>query len=182
MTSPDDTPDRPVAAVVALGANLGDRFGTLRSAVGGLDAFEGVRVLAASAVFETDPVGPEQPDYLNAVLLLQTRLSALELLAACQQVENDHGRVRTVRWGARTLDVDVVDYDGLVVTTPVLGLPHPRAAERAFVLVPWLDVDPDAVLPTPGGPRRAADLLAGLPAADVAGVRARSDLALEVPA
>ena len=132
-------------AVVALGANLGDRIGTLRAAVeeiGGLGT-----VLAVSGVFETDPVGgPEQPDYLNAVLLLETGLTPQALLAALQAIETGHGRTREVRWGARTLDLDILDFDGLVLDEPDLVLPHPRAHERAFVLVPWLDADPDAVV------------------------------------
>ena len=132
-------------AVVALGANLGDRIGTLRAAVeeiGGLGT-----VLAVSGVFETDPVGgPEQPAYLNAVLLLETGLTPQALLAALQAIETGHGRTREVRWGARTLDLDILDFDGLVLDEPDLVLPHPRAHERAFVLVPWLDADPDAVV------------------------------------
>ncbi len=176
----DEAPARPVRAVLALGTNLGDRAATLQAAVLDLDAFEGVRVLAASPVVETDPVGgPGQPDYLNAVLVVETTLSALDLLAACQQVEAEHGRSRSVRWGPRTLDVDVVDYEGTLAATSVLVLPHPRAAERAFVLVPWLAVDGDAVLPTGGGPVAVADLLGRL--GDDGGVRARPDLRLEVP-
>ena len=177
---PDDAPDGPVPAVLALGSNLGDRLATLRSAVADLAAADGVEVVAASGVVETDPVGPEQPDYLNAVLLVVTTLSAHALLDVCQRVENAHGRERTVRWGARTLDVDVLDYAGAVLASDRLEVPHPRAHERAFVLVPWTDADPAAVVPGPDGPRRAADLLAGLAPADVAGVRPRPDLRLDV--
>ena len=180
--TPDEAPAGPVPAVLALGSNLGDRLATLRSALAALDATPGLRVVGASGVVETDPVGPEQPDYLNAVLLVRTALSAHDLLAACQRVEDDHGRVRTVRWGARTLDVDVLDYAGAVLASDRLEVPHPRAHERAFVLVPWADADADAVVPGAGGPRRAADLLAGLDPADVAGVRPRPDLILDVPA
>lgn len=179
---PDAVPAGPVPAVLALGSNLGDRLATLRSALAALAASPGVHVVAVSGVVETDPVGPQQPDYLNAVVLVRTTLSAHGLLAACQRVEDGHGRVRTVRWGARTLDVDVLDYAGAVLAGDRLEVPHPRAHERAFVLVPWTDADPDAVVPGPAGPRRAADLLAGLDPADVAGVRPRPDLRLDVPA
>ena len=136
-------------------------------------------MVAVSPVVETDPVGgPEQPDYLNAVVLGTTGLSGPELLAACQQVEADHDRVREIRWGPRTLDVDVIAYGETVSDDPVLTLPHPRAHERGFVLVPWSLADPDAVLPGPaGGP--VADLAAR--AADRDGVRVRPDVELGVP-
>ena len=168
-----------VPVVLALGTNLGERAEVLRSAVRALRAEPGLRVTALSPVVETDPVGgPEQPDYLNAVVLATTRLSPLELLAACQRVERAHGRDRSagaVRWGARTLDVDVVAVGDVVADSERLQLPHPRARERAFVLVPWLAADPAAVLPGPGG-GPVADLLAdllGSPGADpaAAGVR-----------
>ncbi len=176
----DEAPGRPVRAVLALGTNLGDRAGTLQAAVGDLAGLDGVRVLAVSGVVETDPVGdPDQPDYLNAVLVVETTLSARGLLAGCQTVEAGHGRVRTVRWGPRTLDVDVVDYGGVTARAADLELPHPRAARRAFVVVPWLDADPAATLPTAAGPVRVVDLLRDL---DAGGVRRRPDVALEVPA
>jgi len=163
-------PGRPVRAVLALGANLGDRRATLQAAVDDLAGFEGIRVTAASPVVATAPVGgPEQPDYLNAVLLVDTLLAPLDLLAACQQVEQEHGRVRVVRWGPRTLDIDVISYAGVIGAVPGLELPHPRAAERAFVLAPWLSVDPDAVLPGPHGGRPVRELLAVAPDRD--GVR-----------
>jgi len=160
----DEEPAGPVDVVVALGANLGDRLATLQSAVAALAAFEGLKVRSLSPVFETAPVGgpPDQPDYLNAVLLARTRLSPLSLLAACQSVEAEHGRRRVVRWGPRTLDVDIVTYGHLVAAGADLQLPHPRAHERPFVLAPWLAADPDAVLPSPAGPRPVAHLLAGL--------------------
>ncbi len=177
----DEEPDGPVRVVVALGANLGERLATLQSAVDALAAFEGVRVDAVSPVYETAPVGgPEQPEYLNAVVLARTRLSPLGLLAAGQSVEADHGRKRVVRWGPRTLDVDIVAYGDLVAAGADLQLPHPRAHERAFVLTPWLAVDGDAVLPTPDGLLPVAGLLAGLP--DAEAVVRRDDLVLHVPA
>jgi dihydroneopterin aldolase/2-amino-4-hydroxy-6-hydroxymethyldihydropteridine diphosphokinase len=177
----------PRNGVLALGSNLGDREATLASAVADLARTPGLEVLAVSPVVETDPVGgPEQPDYLNAVVAVRGTLAPHRLLAACLAVEARHGRERRVRWGARTLDVDVITYGDLVLDTPDLVLPHPRAASRPFVLAPWAALDPAARLPLPPGPgagpvpsARVADLLAGLPSD---GVRPRPDVALEVPA
>ena len=154
------------AVVIALGSNLGDRLGHLQAAVDSLAATEGVRVTAVSPVYQTDPVGgPDQPDYFNAVLLADTTLAPAGVLAAAHAVEAARERTREVRWGPRTLDVDIISYGGLVSDDPVLTLPHPRAHERAFVLVPWHDVDPAAELPGHGP---VAGLIAGL--AGVAGV------------
>lgn len=153
-------------AVLALGSNIGDSAATLRGAVEALSATEGIDVVAVSRVVETDPVGgPEQDVYLNAVVLIRTALESADLLGVCQRIEADFERVREVRWGPRTLDVDVIAVQGVVSDDPVLTLPHPRAHERGFVLVPWADVDPDAVVPGHG---RVADLLEGV---DVSGVR-----------
>jgi len=172
----DVTPSSPQRAVLALGANLGDRLQTLREAVADLDAVKGVSVLATSPVVETDPVGgPEQPDYLNAAMLVETTLSPHALLSVCQRIEAGHGRQRTVRWGPRTLDVDVVVYGDLVACSDRLELPHPRAAERAFVLVPWLAVDEDGVLPG-SAPRAVRDVLEQIGSE---GVRARPELRLD---
>lgn len=173
----DAVPPSPARVVLALGANLGDRMATLIAAVGDLEASEGIRVVAASPVVETAPVGgPEQPDYLNAVVLLDTTLSPHALLAACQVVEAGHGRQRSVHWGPRTLDVDVISYDGLVARSPRLELPHPRAHERGFVLVPWAAVDPKGELPGDEGPRAVLDLLDDV---GTAGVQTRQDLTLD---
>jgi 2-amino-4-hydroxy-6-hydroxymethyldihydropteridine diphosphokinase len=159
-----------VRVALALGANLGDRAATLTSAVAELAAEDGVRLVVVSPVYETDPVGgpAEQPPYLNAVLVADSSLTPDELLALAHRVEDTHGRVRTERWGARTLDVDLLAVDAVVSTAPELTLPHPRAHERAFVLVPWAEVDPDFDVPGLG---RVADLLAALPATELAGVR-----------
>ena len=153
MTSPlrhlelEVVPPGPVDVVLALGSNLGDRLATLQAGVDALAAEPGVDVVSASGVVETVPVGgPQQDDYLNAVLLVRCSLSPRELLAACHRAETGQGRERLVRWGPRTLDVDVITYDALVSADPALTLPHPRAHERAFVLVPWAQVDPGAVL------------------------------------
>lgn len=151
-------------AVVALGANLGDRAAALQDAVDALA--QATNVLAVSAIFETAPVGgPEQPDYYNAVVVLETGFSASELLDLAHSIEAGAGRERLVRWGPRTLDVDIITFDDLISDDPALTLPHPRAHERAFVLMPWLDADPEAALPLHG---RAAALLDTV---DTTGVR-----------
>ena len=171
------TRDRPVQAVLALGSNLGDRRHELQQAVDQLAATPGVRVTAVSPVYETDPVGgPEQPDYLNAVVLAQASLPAADLLRRAHAIETAARRTREVRWGPRTLDVDIIAYGDELSADPVLTLPHPRARERAFVLAPWRDADPDAELPGYGP---VAELLAGLPDQ---GVRRRDDITLRRPA
>jgi dihydroneopterin aldolase/2-amino-4-hydroxy-6-hydroxymethyldihydropteridine diphosphokinase len=148
----DQDPVDPVEVVLAIGANLGDAQATLREAVTDLDRLPGIQVMEVSPLARTVAVGgPEQPDFLNAVLIARTTLSPRGLLRATQAVENAHGRVREERWGPRTLDVDIVRYGSLVARTDDLELPHPRACERAFVLVPWAEVQPDADLPGLGG-------------------------------
>ena len=165
---------RPVA--LALGSNLGDSATVLQAAVDDLAALPGLRLGAVSAVYRTAPVGgPEQPDYLNAVVVGETTFDPLALLTATQGVERAHHRVRDVRWGPRTLDVDVLSLGDGVVDEPTLQVPHPRAHERAFVLVPWTDADPAAVIPGRGP---VADLVAGV---DRTGVT-RTDIVLELPA
>ena len=152
-----------MTAVLALGSNVGDRLVSLRLAV------EVLRPYAVSHVYETTPVGgPDQDDFLNAVVLCD--LDATAAWARAQEAEQQAGRVREVRWGPRTLDVDVVLADGPVPDG--LVLPHPRAHERGFVLVPWLDVDADAFLPGHG---RVLDLLDAM---DVTGLERRTDLEL----
>jgi len=144
--------------VLALGSNLGDRLDILQGAVDAIAALPGVSVDAASPVYETVPVGgPEQPDYLNAVLLARTTLPPSELLDGLHVVEASFDRVREVRWGPRTLDIDIITYEGVLSDDPDLTLPHPRAHERAFVLAPWHDADPAAALPGHGA---VASLLA----------------------
>lgn len=168
--------------VLALGGNLGDRLAALQAGLDALAAVPGVRVRAVSPVYETDPVGgPEQPDYLNAVVLAEADLSPGELLAQAQRIETSLGRERGERWGPRTLDIDLVAVDELRMDTSALTLPHPRAQERAFVLAPWADLDPAAVLPGHG---RVTALLAALPGRlrggrAGMGIRRRDDLALE---
>jgi 2-amino-4-hydroxy-6-hydroxymethyldihydropteridine diphosphokinase len=151
--------------VLALGSNLGDRLASLQGGVDVLCARPGLSGVQVSPVYETAPVGgPAQPEYLNAVLVAATTLSARAVLDRCQEAENALGRVRTERWGPRTLDVDVIVYGTEVSDDPELTLPHPRAHERAFVLAPWHAVDPGAVIPGRG---RVADLLAAVGTADV---------------
>lgn len=159
-------------AVLSVGSNVGDRRAAVQGAV---DAFR-PWLRAVSPVYETPPWGPvAQDDYLNAVLVVADPAAApTDWLNRAQDAERAAHRTRDVRWGPRTLDVDVIAVDDVVSADQVLTLPHPRAAERAFVLVPWLDVQPGASVS--GRPIR--DLLADLPPDDVAGVRARPDLAV----
>ena len=162
--------------VLALGSNLGDRLANLQGGVDVLCAGPGLGAVAVSPVYETAPVGgPDQPDYLNAVLVAVTSLPPRAVLDRVRAAEQARQRVRGPRWGSRTLDVDVIVYGDVVSGDPELTLPHPRAHARAFVLAPWHDVDPEAVIPGRG---RIADLLA---AADTAGIRRRPDARLQAP-
>jgi 2-amino-4-hydroxy-6-hydroxymethyldihydropteridine diphosphokinase len=160
---------------LSLGSNLGDSAAILQGAVSDLCGAEGLDLDAVSPVYETDPVGgPDQDAYLNAVVVGRTSLDGLDLLAATQAVEQAWNRVRDVRWGPRTLDVDILTLGDEVVDTPTLTLPHPRAHERAFVLVPWYDVAPDAVIPGHGS---VAALRGGIHSAGVRG----TDIVLRLP-
>ncbi|MGI5188335.1 2-amino-4-hydroxy-6-hydroxymethyldihydropteridine diphosphokinase [Promicromonospora sp. CA-289599] len=166
----DEVPAGYVDVVIAIGANLGDPQATMRSAVAELDRMSGLQITDVSPLARTAAVGgpEEQPDYLNAVLLARTTLSARGLLHLCQEVENVHGRTREERWAPRTLDVDVITYGNLTDAAEDLEVPHPRAHERAFVLEPWSQIAPDAVLPGLGG-GPVAQLAATAP--DRAGIR-----------
>jgi 2-amino-4-hydroxy-6-hydroxymethyldihydropteridine diphosphokinase len=155
-----------VRAFLGLGSNLGDRLANLAKAVELLGNRSGVVVLRSSRVYETEPVGPPQPDYLNAVIEVQTSLAPHALLDAGHDVEREMGRERGERWGPRVIDVDVLTYGRQVIDEDGLQVPHPRMHERAFVLVPLLELDADP--PLPGG-RSAATLR--LTPGDVAGVR-----------
>jgi 2-amino-4-hydroxy-6-hydroxymethyldihydropteridine diphosphokinase len=133
-------------AYLGLGSNLGDRLAHLQHAVDALVGTDGIDAVAVSQVYETAPVGgPEQDDFLNAVLAVDTSLEPAALLAAAQAAERGEQRVRTVRWGPRTLDVDILRYGDERVSTPDLEIPHPRMRERAFVLAPLHDVAPELV-------------------------------------
>ena len=138
-------------AVLALGSNLGDRELTLRHAVRDIAALDGVVIAAASSLVQTAAIKPDgvdvdAPAYLNAVVAVATSLTPRELLAAVNGIEAEHGRVRATRWGDRTLDIDIISFADLELESPELTLPHPRAAERAFVLAPWVEIEPDATI------------------------------------
>lgn len=152
------------AAVLAFGSNLGDREATIIEAVSRVADLDGVDLFAASTLHESAAVKPDgvdaaAPAYLNAVAIVETVLPPEALLAAVNAIEKDLGRVRAERWADRTLDIDIITYGDLEVATETLTLPHPRAAERTFVLEPWLEIDSDARLPGRGPVR---DLLAVL--------------------
>jgi 2-amino-4-hydroxy-6-hydroxymethyldihydropteridine pyrophosphokinase len=144
-----------VPAVLAFGSNLGDREATIRQAVADLVAVSGIRILAVSSLAETPALKPagvdrDAPAYLNAVATIETVLDPYALLDTVNAVEARHGRVREEHWGDRTLDIDIIDYDGRQSADERLTLPHPGAASRAFVLAPWLEIAPDAALPGRG--------------------------------
>ena len=145
-------------AVVALGANIGNPREQMDLAIALLG--EATEVKAVSNYYVTKPVGgPEQPDYLNAVCILESELPALDLLAVLQGIEKSLGRERIVQWGPRTIDLDLIQYGSLLSAAAELELPHPRAHERRFVLEPWCEIEPDAILLTHG---KISDLLAQL--------------------
>ncbi|MEU7239808.1 2-amino-4-hydroxy-6-hydroxymethyldihydropteridine diphosphokinase [Streptomyces sparsogenes] len=174
----DVTLSNPKWAVISLGSNLGNRLETLQGAIDALEDTPGLRVKAVSPVYETEPWGVDpgaQPSYFNAVVLVKTTLPPSSLLERGHAIEEAFERVRDERWGPRTLDVDIVSYQDVVSDDPALTLPHPRAHQRAFVLVPWHDVDPGAEVPGLGAVSR---LLAEV---GQEGVQARADLELRLP-
>lgn len=135
-------------AFLGLGANIGDRLETLQRALDLLESEPGVRVQRCSRVWETDPVGgPEQDDFLNVVLEVDIDLEPHDLLAACNRVETQLGRTRVVRWGPRTIDIDILLIDDLTIADANLTVPHPRMHQRAFVLLPLLELAPNPLLP-----------------------------------
>lgn len=174
----DVTLSNPKTAVISLGSNLGNRLETLQGAVDALEDTPGLRVKAVSPVYETEPWGVDpgsQPSYFNAVAVIRTTLPPGSLLERAQAVEEAFHRVRDERWGPRTLDVDIVAYAGVVSADPELTLPHPHAHERAFVLAPWHDVDPEAELPGQGPVDELLSALVG------DGLTRREDLELRLP-
>jgi len=176
MTGPAQAP-QPRRAVLALGSNLGDRRQNLQSAADGLFDAPGLGFRAVSPVYETRPVGgPDQPDYLNAVIAVETVLPARAILDRAHRVEDALRRVREVRWGPRTIDVDLIVVGDEISDDPELTLPHPHAHERAFVLAPWADIEPDAEIPGRG---RVTDLLDAI---GLNGVRRADDSELQRPA
>ncbi|CAN1525130.1 FolK 7,8-dihydro-6-hydroxymethylpterin-pyrophosphokinase [Candidatus Nanopelagicaceae bacterium] len=146
-------------AVVALGANIGNPSEQMNLAIAMLK--EATEVIAISNFYTTKPVGgPEQPDYINAVCILESELPALDLLSLLQGIEKSLGRERIERWGPRTIDLDLIQYGSLLSKAEELELPHPRAHERRFVIEPWHEIEADAVLLTHG---KISELLAQLP-------------------
>ncbi len=146
-------------AVVALGANIGNPREQLDVAIALLR--EATEVKAVSQYYETKPVGgPEQPNYLNAICILDSELPATDLLALLHGIEKSLGRERKEKWGPRTIDLDLIQYGTLLSKAQELELPHPRAHERRFVLEPWAEIEPDAILLTHG---KISELLAQLP-------------------
>lgn len=129
-----------VSCAIAMGSNLGDSLANLQSAIAKLHRHPQIVVVACSSCYQTAPVGPPQPDYLNACVLLQTSLTPQALLQTLLMIEAEAGRVRRERWGPRLLDLDLLLYGHQVLTTPDLQVPHPRMHERAFVLVPLAEV------------------------------------------
>ncbi|MQY05940.1 2-amino-4-hydroxy-6-hydroxymethyldihydropteridine diphosphokinase [Actinomadura macrotermitis] len=192
MTASDRMPDRTATGghmlvqhrvVFSLGSNLGDRLENIQDAIDTLFDAPGLTFVAVSPVYETAPFAPPgeelpaQGDYLNIVLVADTRLPPENLLERVLNIENSMRRVREVRWGPRTLDIDIVLFGDVTSDDPHLTLPHPRAHERAFVLVPWADIEPDVLLPGHG---RVGDLAGPLRTAG--GVTRRDDLTLQHPA
>lgn len=142
-------------AVVALGANIGNPQEQMDLAVAMLR--EAAEVIAVSSYYTTKPVGgPEQPDYINAVCLIESELPAIDLLSLLHGIEKSLGRERAEKWGPRTIDLDLIQYGALLSSAAELQLPHPRAHERRFVLEPWHEIEPDAILLTHG---KISDLL-----------------------
>lgn len=136
-------------AYLSIGSNIGDRLNHLVESVRLLHLHDGVEVLAVSSIYETAPVGyTDQADFLNVVVCVETAVAAQELLKICQQVEQELGRIRTIRWGPRTVDLDILLYSTDCFETEDLVVPHPRMHERAFVLIPLLEIAPTIAHPT----------------------------------
>jgi 2-amino-4-hydroxy-6-hydroxymethyldihydropteridine diphosphokinase len=138
-------------AILALGGNLGDRKATIKAAIKDINAIDGVTVIAKSPLYESFAAtedGPDEtaPRYLNGVIEIETTLKPGNLLTEVRKIETAHGRVRLERWGSRTLDIDIITYGSLIKDGKRLTIPHPRAYQRAFVVVPWAAMDPNARL------------------------------------
>ena len=138
-------------AIIALGGNIGESQFILHDAINAISELPQTKLVAVSNLYETDPIGgPDQPKYLNAVVLVSTHLAPAELLSQLHEIENIYGRTREIKWGPRTLDLDLIDFEDFIANNPELTVPHPRAYEREFVLAPWADVSPDWKLSVPG--------------------------------
>lgn len=146
-------------AYVGIGANLGDARATIASALAALDALPGTRIVQTSSTYRSAPVDARGPDYLNAVVHVETGLDAPSLLSCLQAIESAHGRERPYRNAPRTLDLDLLLYGDATITSPALTVPHPRLHERAFVLVPLAELEPALLIPGHGA---IAGLLAGV--------------------
>ncbi|MBD7909497.1 2-amino-4-hydroxy-6-hydroxymethyldihydropteridine diphosphokinase [Sporosarcina gallistercoris] len=142
-------------AFISIGTNMGDREEFLKLAVTTLCATDGIASVETSSIYETAPVGvTDQPDFLNMVVRVETVLESLELLAECQRIEMELGRVRTIRWGPRTADLDILLYNSDRIESETLSVPHPRMRERAFVLIPLTELAPECIDPVKGRPFR----------------------------
>jgi 2-amino-4-hydroxy-6-hydroxymethyldihydropteridine diphosphokinase len=139
-----------IFCAIGLGSNLGDSRSILAGAIDQLRSHSQIKVIAISSWYRTAPIGPPQPDYLNGCVTIQTSLEALDLLNVLQSIELEFGRVRQELWGARTLDLDLLLYDNLIIDLPRLQVPHPRMLDRAFVLVPLSEIAPDTIEPRSG--------------------------------
>ena len=151
-------------AILALGGNLGDREQTLESAIGQIADLKSVKLIARSSFYESVALtlgGEDEkaPKFLNCVVKIETKLEPKKLLKKLFEIENAHGRVRLERWGPRTLDIDIIVFGSELVQTKSLQIPHPRAHQRGFVLVPWLEIEPEAVLPGHGKVSKLAEKL-----------------------
>ncbi|MGH1396749.1 MAG: 2-amino-4-hydroxy-6-hydroxymethyldihydropteridine diphosphokinase [Trichormus sp.] len=146
--------DRAIAqtgfSALALGSNMGDSVAILAAAIQELSTIAGIEIAAKSSWYRTKAVGPPQPDYINGCVIVQIKISPQELLDTLLTTEQKFGRVRRERWGARSLDLDILLYDDLIIDTPKLQIPHPRMHERAFVLVPLAEIAPDWIEPISG--------------------------------
>jgi len=151
VNNPDKaTTTKLTESAIALGSNLGDSLATLEAALKTLDRTPGITVKTYSSWYKTAPIGPSQPDYLNGCAILEVQLNPQELLKNLLGIEDQFGRVRQERWGPRTLDLDLLLFEDLILSTPELQIPHPRMTQRAFVLVPLAEIAPDWIEPVSG--------------------------------
>lgn len=157
---------KPSLSAIALGSNMGESLAILEGGINSLEKTPGITIKAKSSWYRTAPVGgPSQPDYLNGAAILEVQLSPQKLLETLLNIEQEFGRVRQEHWGPRTLDLDVLLFDDLILETPDLQIPHPRMTQRAFVLVPLAEIAPDWIEPVSKEP--ISQLLQKLDRSDV---------------